>query len=63
MIKGNESDIVFEILPKKDFNLLFNIVFSMDTLFITLSLDISKCIIFKLPESGVRISKLKILDM
>ena len=74
MMKGNESDvanIVFEISKWKGSIqiLLFYIVFSLDKLLITLSTGYpilmwfaSKCSIFKLPESGVENSKLKIFD-
>ena len=74
MIKGNESDvgdIVLEILAKKEVKFFcFYIVFSADKSFLTLQPRhpicmgfASKCSIFKLLESDVKNSKLKIFDM
>ena len=51
MIKGNEldvTDIVFEILAKEGFKFICFILCSA---------------LIKLPESGLKISKLKIFDM
>ena len=73
MIKGNESDVVdnvFEILAKKEVKcfdfVLFSVLINCSELCNQTSNSYefaSKCSIFKLPEGGVKYSKLKIFDM